>query len=163
MISNLNHYVQKLLRDTKYLSVFSPNAGKYGPEITPYLDTFRSVFRYNKKVIQAQQLYWSSTLTTSFKIFISKYLTNYFQDVCVITVGSVEAGGSFCGKRIHNWFRSIKSIKEVYFNCYAMQSHVILALLTYIPNCIWIFIRTERLYLHLRLNTAWFIRHSYIL
>ena len=26
-------------RDTKYLSVFSPNAGKYGPEITPYLDT----------------------------------------------------------------------------------------------------------------------------
>ena len=27
-------------RDTKYLSVFSPNAGKYGPEKTPYLDTF---------------------------------------------------------------------------------------------------------------------------
>ena len=27
-------------RDTSYLSVFSPNAGKYGPEITPYLDTF---------------------------------------------------------------------------------------------------------------------------
>ena len=30
-------------RDTKYLSVFSPNAGKYGPEITRYLDTFRAV------------------------------------------------------------------------------------------------------------------------
>ena len=29
--------------DTKYLSVFSPNAGKYGPEITPYLDTFHAV------------------------------------------------------------------------------------------------------------------------
>ena len=28
---------------TKYLSVFSPNAGKYGPEITPYLDTFHVV------------------------------------------------------------------------------------------------------------------------
>ena len=26
-----------------YLSVFSPNAGKYGPEITPYLGTSRSV------------------------------------------------------------------------------------------------------------------------
>ena len=26
-----------------YLSVFSPNAGKYGPEKTPYLDTFRAV------------------------------------------------------------------------------------------------------------------------
>ena len=30
-------------RDTKYLSVFSPNAGKYGPELTPYLDTFHAV------------------------------------------------------------------------------------------------------------------------
>ena len=26
-----------------YLSVFSPNAGKYGPEKTPYLDTFHAV------------------------------------------------------------------------------------------------------------------------
>ena len=31
-------------RDTKYFSVFSPNAGKYGPEKTPYLDTFHAVF-----------------------------------------------------------------------------------------------------------------------
>ena len=31
-------------RDT-YLSVFSPNAGKYGLEITPYLDTFHAVSR----------------------------------------------------------------------------------------------------------------------
>ena len=30
-------------RDTSYLSVFSPNAGKYGPEKTPYLDTFHAV------------------------------------------------------------------------------------------------------------------------
>ena len=30
-------------RDTKYLSVFSPNAGKHGPEITPYLYTFHTV------------------------------------------------------------------------------------------------------------------------
>ena len=27
----------------KYLSTFSPNAGKYGPEITPYFDTFHAV------------------------------------------------------------------------------------------------------------------------
>ena len=27
----------------KYLSIFSPNAGKYGPEITPYFDTFHAV------------------------------------------------------------------------------------------------------------------------
>ena len=33
----------RIRRDMKYLSVFSPNAGKYGPEITPYLDTFQAV------------------------------------------------------------------------------------------------------------------------
>ena len=26
-----------------YFCVFSPNIGKYGPEITPYLDTFHAV------------------------------------------------------------------------------------------------------------------------
>ena len=30
-------------RDTPYLSVFSPNAGKCGPEKTSYLDTFHAV------------------------------------------------------------------------------------------------------------------------
>ena len=29
--------------NTEYLSVFSVNAGKYGPEKTPYLDTFHVV------------------------------------------------------------------------------------------------------------------------
>ena len=29
--------------DTPYLSVFSPNAGKYGPELIPYLGTFHAV------------------------------------------------------------------------------------------------------------------------
>ena len=31
-------------RDTTYLSVFSLNAGKYGPEITLYLDIFHAVY-----------------------------------------------------------------------------------------------------------------------
>ena len=31
---------------TPYFSVFSPNAGKYGPEKTPYLDTFHAVITY---------------------------------------------------------------------------------------------------------------------
>ena len=31
-------------RDTSYLSVFSSNAGKYGPEVTPYLDTFHALY-----------------------------------------------------------------------------------------------------------------------
>ena len=31
-------------------TVFSPNAGKYGPEITPYLDTFHAV-KYTNYII----------------------------------------------------------------------------------------------------------------
>ena len=31
-------------RDTSYLSILSPNAGKYWPKKTPYLDTFHAVF-----------------------------------------------------------------------------------------------------------------------
>ena len=30
-----------------YFPVFSPNTGKYGPEITPYLDTFHAVLRWH--------------------------------------------------------------------------------------------------------------------
>ena len=33
---------------TLYLSIFSPNAGKYGPEKTPYLDTFHAVIRQSR-------------------------------------------------------------------------------------------------------------------
>ena len=30
-------------RDTEYISAFNPNTGKYGPEKTPYLNTFHVV------------------------------------------------------------------------------------------------------------------------
>ena len=33
----------RIRKDTSYLSVFSLNVGKYGPEKTPYLDTFHAV------------------------------------------------------------------------------------------------------------------------
>ena len=33
-----------LVRIFPYFSVFSPNTGKYGPEITPYLDNFHAVY-----------------------------------------------------------------------------------------------------------------------
>ena len=36
-------YSDWIQRDNPYLSVFSPNAGKYGPEKTPYLDTYHVV------------------------------------------------------------------------------------------------------------------------
>ena len=37
------HCVKNVQIRSYFWSVFSPNAGKYGPEITPYLDTFRAV------------------------------------------------------------------------------------------------------------------------
>ena len=39
---NMGRYFVSL----RYLSVFSPNAGKYRPEITLYLDTFHAVLLY---------------------------------------------------------------------------------------------------------------------
>ena len=35
----------------EYLSVFSPNAGKYGPEKTAYLDTFHAVLSLSVNLI----------------------------------------------------------------------------------------------------------------
>ena len=37
-------------RDTKYRSVFGPNAAKYRPKITPCLDTFRAVSVYQNEL-----------------------------------------------------------------------------------------------------------------
>ena len=41
-------YSDWIRRNTSYLSVFSPNRGKYGPERTPYFDTFHTVETFNK-------------------------------------------------------------------------------------------------------------------
>ena len=37
-------YSDWIQRDTPYLSVFSSNTGKYGPEVSPYLDTLHAVY-----------------------------------------------------------------------------------------------------------------------
>ena len=39
----------RIRRDTEYLPAFSPNAGKYGPEKTPSLNTFCAV-NFEKKL-----------------------------------------------------------------------------------------------------------------
>ena len=43
-IRSISPYSLRMRKNTKYFYVFSPNAGKYGPEKTPYLDTFHAVF-----------------------------------------------------------------------------------------------------------------------
>ena len=40
---NTEFFLGRIFPYTLYLSVFSPNAGKYAPEKTPYLDTFHAV------------------------------------------------------------------------------------------------------------------------
>ena len=44
------------------LSVFSPNTGKYGPEKTPYLDSFHAVLITKKEKLVGQ--YLSKTLSS---------------------------------------------------------------------------------------------------
>ena len=46
-------YSDWIQRFTEKISIFSPNTGKYGPEITPYLDTFHAVY-----VRWRSALYW---------------------------------------------------------------------------------------------------------
>ena len=44
---NMELFLVRIFPHTLYLSVFSPNAGKYGPEMTAYLDTFHAVLLLN--------------------------------------------------------------------------------------------------------------------
>ena len=39
-------HLDRIQRDTEYLSVFNPNVGKYEPGKTPYLDTFHVVANF---------------------------------------------------------------------------------------------------------------------
>ena len=47
---------------TPQISIFSPNTGKYGPEITPYLDTFHGVCYFSS---------WISTLCLLNDVFFT--------------------------------------------------------------------------------------------
>ena len=44
-------------RNTSYLSVFSPNAGKDGPEKAPYLDTFHAVIEFTNFMKTLEKFY----------------------------------------------------------------------------------------------------------
>ena len=48
-----------------YFTVFSPNAGKYGPEITPYLDTFHAVHLASQNYFLILQLLHLLHITSS--------------------------------------------------------------------------------------------------
>ena len=70
---------------TPYLSVFSPNTGKNGPEKTPYLDTFHAVnYYYLLKKYGLQVYQYGFDLNFCFKIqknfFYKIYLVLQFNN-----------------------------------------------------------------------------------
>ena len=48
-------YFPALGLNTERYEVFTPNAGKYGPETTPYLDTFHVVILNENQLLEAVQ------------------------------------------------------------------------------------------------------------
>ena len=59
-----------------YLSVFSPNVGKYGPEKTPYLDTFQAgALQANKEL---GLIFCNCLNMTSHQVWVESFLQSRF-------------------------------------------------------------------------------------
>ena len=58
-------------RDTEYLSVFSPNTGKYGPEKNPYLDNFHALLLDQNKKLSVTRILISRIFAFVEQIFRS--------------------------------------------------------------------------------------------
>ena len=65
-----SHWIR---RDTEYLLVFSPNAGKYGPEKTLYLATFHEV-----TALLSYVLYATLSFLLLLQIFVNFCHQQYF-------------------------------------------------------------------------------------
>ena len=59
-----------------YLSVFSPNVGKYGPEKTPYLDTFQAVALQASKELRL--IFCNCLNMTSHQVWVESFLQSRF-------------------------------------------------------------------------------------
>ena len=83
---------------SKYGVISGPNSGKYGPEITPYLDTFHGVYDKTKK-------------QTHLKFFLSKQIidelifSNFMTDFQQITTKK------FFSRICNNLFQETSSFK----------------------------------------------------
>ena len=70
-LGNLSPSVSlQLQRDTLYLSGFSPNAGKYGPEKTLYLDTFHAMRALLTEIRKAPPGWFSHVNSTSMQLVL---------------------------------------------------------------------------------------------
>ena len=59
----------------KYGVISGPNTGKYGPEITPYLDTFHAVVVILIAILQIKEVYLEPSRTSKMNFFLQKQLT----------------------------------------------------------------------------------------
>ena len=67
---------------SKYLSVFSPNAGKCGPEITPYVETFHAMLGLVIVIIvfDSDRTSSSATLLNYFRIMYQSIFHSFSSD-----------------------------------------------------------------------------------
>ena len=77
-----------------YLSVFSPNAGKCGPEKTPYLESFHAVSACNMKLTFAQILDCRGEIMLSSKSDAYNYFSELFRFV-VEEASQIQSGKKF--------------------------------------------------------------------
>ena len=66
----------RIFPHTPYLSVFSPNAGKYGPEKTPYLDTFHAV--YHNKILPCDVRATMNSVIVLIIFYVDNFQTLYY-------------------------------------------------------------------------------------
>ena len=79
-------------RDTLYLSVFSLNAGKYGPEKTPYSDTFHAVWFSILLMKDAMHPGCNPMNFTKFSEILQKSRTEISQIFCKIHISVLLMG-----------------------------------------------------------------------
>ena len=60
-------------RNSSYLSVFSPNAGKYRPDETPYLDTFHTVWIFLVEKRKSEYHHWIPRIRIRYSTHIFTY------------------------------------------------------------------------------------------
>ena len=63
-----------------YFLVFSPTAGKYETEITPYLDTFHAVTVFKDVLQNNLQLYWKKLQQKLFPVNFKEFLRTVFSN-----------------------------------------------------------------------------------
>ena len=67
-----------------YFPVFSPNTGKYGPEKTPYLDTFYTV----KMILTVLRSFFRKYKSSIFQCFVFELLFLNFERLNIFLIGS---------------------------------------------------------------------------